>query len=82
MKVEYCNGCTASGVYIDNKPLVYLSIEEQKEVLLKVLNSLRNPDYSIQQFLIHITEEAGEYEDLGICEQCGNHTYKYKLICK
>lgn len=82
MKVEYYDGCTATGVYIDNKPLVDLSIEEQKNVLLKVLNSLKNPTYSIQQFLISATEEEGEYEDLGMCEQCGDYIYNYKLICK
>lgn len=82
MKVEYYDGCTTTGVYIDNKPLVDLSIEEQKNVLLKVLNSLKNPTYSIQQFLISATEEEGEYEDLGMCEQCGDYIYNYKLICK
>ena len=82
MKIEYSEGCTTKGVYIDNKPLVNLSIEEQKDVLLKVLNSLKNPTYSIQQFLISATEEEGEYEDLGMCEQCGDYIYNYKLICK
>ena len=82
MKIEYYNGCTTAGVYIDNKPLVNLSIEEQKDVLLKVLNSLKNPTYSIQQFLISATEEEGEYEDLGMCEQCSDYIYNYKLICK
>ena len=82
MKVEYYDVCTTTGVYIDNKPLVDLSIEEQKDVLLKVLNSLKNPTYSIQQFLISATEEEGEYEDLGMCEQCGDYIYNYKLIYK
>ena len=82
MKVEYYDSCTTTGIYIDNKPLVDLSIEEQKDVLLKVLNSLKNPTYSIQQFLISATEEEGEYEDLGMCEQCGDYIYNYKLICK
>ena len=82
MKVEYYDGCTTTGVSIDNKPLVDLSIEEQKDVLLKVLNSLKNPTYSIQQFLISATEEEEEYEDLGMCEQCGDYIYNYKLICK
>ena len=82
MKVEYYNGCTTTGVYIDNKALVDLSIEEQKDTLLRVLNSLKNPTYSIQQFLINAAEEEGEYENLGICEQCGDSIYNYKLICK
>ena len=82
MKVEYYNGCTTTGVYIDNKALVDLSIEEQKGALLKVLNSLKNPTYSIQQILINAAEEEGEYEDLGVCEQCGDSIYNYKLICK
>ena len=79
MKVEYYDGCTTTGVYIDNKPLVNLSIEEQKGVLLKVLNSLKNPTYSIQQFLISATEEEGEYEDLGQCEECGDYITRYTL---
>ena len=82
MKVEYYNGCTTAGVYIDNKALVDLSIEEQKDALLKVLNSLKNPTYSIQQFLINAVEEEGEYENLGMCEKCGDSIYNYKLICK
>ena len=82
MKVEYYNGCTTTRVYIDNKALVDLSIEEQKDTLLRVLNSLKNPTYSIQQFLINAAEEEGEYENLGMCEQCGDSIYNYKLICK
>ena len=82
MKIEYSEGYTTTGVYIDDKPFVDLSIEEQKEVLLKVLKHLKNPSYSIQEFLISATEEEGEYEDLGMCEQCGDYIYNYKLICK
>ena len=82
MKVEYYNGCTTTGVYIDNKALVDLSIKEQKDTLLRVLNSLKNPTYSIQQFLINAAEEEGEYKNLGVCEQCGDSIYNYKLICK
>ena len=82
MEIEYSEGCTTTGVYIDNKPLVDLSIEEQKEVLLKVLAYLKNPSYSIQEFLISAAKEEGEFEDLGKCEQCGDYVYKYTLICK
>ena len=82
MKIEYSEGCTTTGVYIDDKPFVDLSIEEQKEVLLKVLAYLKNPSYSIQEFLISAAEEEGEYEDLGECEQCGDYVYKYTLICE
>ena len=79
MKIEYSEGCTTTGVYIDNKPLVDLSIEEQKEVLLKVLKHLKNPSYSIQEFLISAAEEEGEFEDLGVCEECGDWITKYTL---
>ena len=79
MKIEYSEGCTTTGVYIDSKPLVDLSIEEQKEVLLKVLAYLKNPSYSIQEFLISAAEEKGEFEDLGKCEQCGDYVYNYTI---
>ena len=79
MKIEYSEGCTTTGVYIDNKPLVDLSIEEQKEVLLKVLKHLKNPSYSIQEFLISAAKEEGEFEDLGKCEQCGDYVYNYTI---
>ena len=79
MKIKYSEGCTTTGVYIDNKPLVDLSIEEQKEVLLKVLKHLKNPSYSIQEFLISAAEEEGEFEDLGKCEQCGDYVYNYTI---
>ena len=79
MKVEYYNGCTTTGVYIDNKALVDLSIEEQKEVLLKILAYLKDPSYSIQEFLISAAEEEGEFEDLGKCEQCGDYVYNYTI---
>ena len=79
MEIEYSEGCTTTGVYIDGKPLVDLSIEEQKEVLLKVLKHLKNPSYSIQEFLISAAEEEGEFEDLGKCEQCGDYIYNYKI---
>lgn len=82
MEIEYSEGCTTTGVYIDDKPLVDLSIEEQKEVLLKALKHLKNPSYSIQEFLISAAEEEGEFEDLGKCEQCGDYVYKYTLICE
>ena len=79
MKIEYSEGCTTTGVYIDDKPLVDLSTEEQKDVLLKVLKHLKNPSYSIQQFLITAAEEEGEYEDLGVCEQCGDYVCNYTI---
>ena len=79
MKIEYSEGCTTTGVYIDGNPLVDLSIEEQKEVLLKVLAYLKNPSYSIQEFLISAAEEEGEFEDLGVCEECGDWITKYTL---
>ena len=79
MKIEYSEGCTTTGVYIDDKPFVNLSIEEQKEVLLKVLKHLKNPSYSIQEFLISAATEEGEFEDLGKCEQCGDYVYNYTI---
>ena len=79
MKIEYSEGCTTTGVYIDDKPLADLSIEEQKEVLLKALKHLKNPSYSIQEFLISAAEEEGEFEDLGKCEQCGDYVYNYTI---
>ena len=79
MKIEYSEGCTTTEVYIDDKPLIDLSIEEQKEVLLKVLKHLKNPSYSIQEFLISAAEEEGEFEDLGKCEQCGDYVYNYTI---
>ena len=77
MFCESCSDLSCKGLIEYAK-----DIEEQKDVLLKVLNSLKNPTYSIQQFLISATEEEGEYEDLGMCEQCGDYIYNYKLICK
>ena len=82
MKIEYEEGCITEGVYIDDKPLADLSIEEQKEVLLKVLAHLKNPSYSIQEFLTCALTTEAEFENLGMCEQCGDFIYKYTLICE
>ena len=80
LKIEYMDGCCSTGIYINDKALTSIEFNELKEIAKKVIDTLDSV-WPIQEFLIAVAEEAGEYENLGICEQCGDSVCKYTYIC-
>lgn len=75
-KVEHCTGCISDSLTINGKETVDMSIKELKEHTLDMVSKVE--DISIYQNIIRtILEFEGEYEDLGYCEQCGDHISKY-----
>lgn len=80
LKIEYTDGCCSTGIYINDKALTSIEFNELKEIAKKVIDKL-NSVWPIQEFLIAVAEEAGEYKNLGTCEECGDTIYKYTYTC-
>lgn len=79
-KIEYWDGCTTTGVYINDEGLTSMDFEEIKKLAKEVIDKIDRV-YPIQEFLIAVAEELGVYEDIGTCEQCGDTIYKYTYTC-
>lgn len=78
MKINYTTGCTCDSLTIDSKESVDLPIETIKEAIVCSLDKVEDIA-TLQDMLISALEYAGEFEDLGHCEQCGDFIYSYTL---
>lgn len=78
MKLELTDGCTGDILYIDDKNIEDFNIEELKNVLFLLIERCQNI-YTIRNIIRDYTEQFGEMEDLGRCDQCGDYSYKYTL---
>ena len=70
-RIVYTDGCVASGLTVDGEFFKDLSLEEQKAIMHKIIDSAQDPS-SLQNMLIDYVETAGEYEYLYTCEECGD----------
>lgn len=78
MKLEHTTGCICDSLTINEKETANLPIEEVRDVVLNIINKCN--DLSIlQDILMDYIDCNGEYEDLGHCEECGDHIIKYTL---
>lgn len=78
MKINYTTGCTCDSLTIDGKESVDLPIETIKEAIVCSLDKVEDIA-TLQDMLVSALEYAGEFEDLGHCEQCGDFIYSYTL---
>ena len=82
MKIEYTNGCTTDCIEVDGEDLQNLSplkLGQLKYKLVGFLDDTVLEEQELQELIIWIAERYGITEDLGICETCGDITYKTTL---
>ena len=77
-KIVYTDGCIATGLTVDDRIFSDLSLEEQKAIIHKVIDSATDSS-SLQSMLTEYVETAGEYEYLYTCEECGDSVYEWTL---
>lgn len=78
MKINYTTGCTCDSLTIDGKESIDMPVEDIKEAIVLSLNKVEDIA-TLQDMLVSALEYAGEFEDLGHCEQCGDFIYSYTL---
>ena len=82
MKIEYTNGCVTDRIEVDGEDLMNLSawkLGVVKDKVVGFLNATELTEVNLQELIIWIAERYGITEDLGICETCGDITYKTTL---
>lgn len=77
MKINYTTGCIWGSLIINDKESINLPPKVIKDVIVKALEKI--DDISTLQDILTTVAEAGEYEDLGHCEQCGDWITSYTL---
>lgn len=78
MKLEYTDGCICTSLTVDGKETVNMTPEEIKVSIRAMLDRETNIS-TLQDVWMSLIESQGEYEDLGLCECCGDWIYKYTL---
>lgn len=78
MKLEYTEGCTCYGLDVDGEPFNDLGAVEQVEVLHSVATML-SADYGVQDIIVNLLRQYGEYKHLFHCDQCGDSVCSYTL---
>lgn len=78
MKINYTSGCTCDSLTIDGIESADMPVEDIKEAIVLSLNKVEDIA-TLQDMLISALEYAGEFEDLGHCEQCGDYISSYTL---
>ena len=78
MKINYVTGCTCDRLIIDGKESIDMPTETIKEAIVLSLNKVEDIA-TLQNMLVSALEEAGEFKDLGHCEQCGDWITSYTL---
>ena len=67
MKINYTTGCTCDSLTIDEIESADMPAEDIKEAIVLSLNKVEDIT-ALQNILVSVLEEAGEFEDLGHCE--------------
>lgn len=78
MKIEYTEGCTYDGLYVDGKPFNNLGEAKKREVFNRMVEAILK-DFDIQKLTIDLLHGYGEYEHLFNCEQCGDSVCSFTL---
>ena len=78
MKIEYTEGCICYGLDVDEQPFNDLDEKKQREVFDRMINVLF-VDYGIQNIMIDLLRQYGDYKHVGHCEECGDNISSYKL---
>jgi hypothetical protein len=77
-KLNYTEGCICDSLTIDEEETINLPIEKVREVIKELIDE--EDDLAIlQDFLSDLIQNHGEYEDLGHCDECGDHISSYTI---
>ena len=82
MKIEYTEGCVASGLDIDGDAFNSLSTKEQQGYFKDCIDWYKHRallDDDFQDFIIWLAEKYGECKYVDHCEQCGDSIYTTTL---
>ena len=77
-RIVYTDGSVVSGLTVYDRHFDDLSLEEQKAIMHKIIDSAQGSSY-LQGMLIEYVETAGEYEYLYTCEECGDSVCEWTL---
>lgn len=78
MKVVSVTGCTCDSLTIDGVESIDMKIEDLQAAIKKLID--KESDVAIlQSILTDLVSDMGEIEDLGYCEECGDHIEQYTL---
>lgn len=78
MKLEYTEGCTCYSLDVDGKPFNDLGEVSKVDILHSVVTML-SVDYDIQDIVINLLRQYGEYKHLFHCDQCGDNVSSFTL---
>lgn len=75
MKLQYVTGCVCDSLSVDGKEFNEMSLEEQRELLHKLVDSADG--VTLQQMFIEYMEDESEWHTTGPCECCGDIITEY-----
>lgn len=78
MEIKYTEGCVCYALDVDEEPFNDLDEAKKREVLDKVVESILK-DYDVQNVVIDLLRQYGEYKHLFNCEQCGDSVCSFTL---
>ena len=77
MKLQYVTGCICDSLSVNGKEFNEMSLEEQREVLHKLVDSADG--VTLQQMFIEYMENDAEWHMSGPCECCGDIITEYNV---
>ena len=78
MKLEYTEGCVCYGLDVDGKPFKDFDVEEKRKILDKLIDAILM-DYMMQDVVIELLHQYGEYKHIGHCDECGDNISSFTL---
>lgn len=78
MKLEYTEGCICYGLDVDGKPFNNFDVEEKRKILDKLIDAILM-DYMMQDVVIELLHQYGEYKHIGHCDECGDNISSFTL---
>lgn len=77
MNINYIESCSGSSLLIDNIEFCQLSSEQQKNVVIKLIEKIQETDKDIlQDFVVDILQFVGEENNAIYCPECGGRNYE------
>lgn len=77
-KLTYQRGCVCDSLNIDGVETIDMPLSEVRKLAIHLLSDCRDISI-IQDVLMSIAEQRGEYESLGKCDCCGDCIERYTL---
>lgn len=78
MKLEYTEGCICYSLTIDGTETSELPVKKLQRTIKDLITLVDDPS-TLQSMLEMIASQAGRYEDMGHCEECGDTISKWTI---